>query len=497
MISEGVDLVAGPYVSNGVYGVHPFSFPCSSKNNITVTTEFDGVETIRVLDSEYTVSLNADQNGNPGGTITFSPVPVANTNIVIESSIPVKQSLDFTQGGAFNPDTLERALDDLALLIGQVRALADRALKIQVTSTDDPDDLIASVFAAEASAAASASAAAGSAFAAANVVSAGDLGFMPVDVAGDTMTGQLEVPSFVVNGSAAITTLGNAATKTTGTASGQVPLNGASKSASKTMAGVNFDLPQLQPLGAAISAGKLVITLNETTIDFRAGSLLDGTINRAQITTPLTLEVSSGSTLGMVNGVAATLVVIATEYYGAVQLGIVNIAGGVSLDETYLISTTAEGGVGAADSDSVIYTTTALTNVPFRVIGYIDITQATAGSWVSNPTRVQGSGGQAMTSLQSIGNGQTWQTGGRSLATTYYNTTSKPILVSVTAVGTASVSYTQLNATVDGVLIARSVSTNNGSATYTNVVFIVPPGMSYSVTQTGTGSLSLWAELRT
>lgn len=155
MISEGFDTVSGPYVSSG--GVnYTFSFPCTSKNNVTVTTSVSSVETTLVLDSDYTVALNPDQGSAPGGTVTLLVAPAVGLIIAIESSIPLKQSLDLTQGGAFNPDTIEQSLDDLVMLIGQLEEAVGRAVKAQVTNPIDGDALVASLYTSAANAAQSA-----------------------------------------------------------------------------------------------------------------------------------------------------------------------------------------------------------------------------------------------------------------------------------------------------------------------------------------------------
>jgi hypothetical protein len=58
--------------------------------------------------------------------------------------------------------------------------------------------------------------------------------------------------------------------------------------------------------------------------------------------------------------------------------------------ESNLVSTTAEGGAGGADSASVIYSTTARSNVACRCIGYIEITTgAVAGEWDNAPSKIQ------------------------------------------------------------------------------------------------------------
>jgi hypothetical protein len=78
---------------------------------------------------------------------------------------------------------------------------------------------------------------------------------------------------------------------------------------------------------------------------------------------------------------------------GVAELAVVNIAGANNLDETSLITTTAI--TTAADSANVIYSTTARTSVPFRVVGTIESTQTTAGTWATAPSTIQGAGGQA------------------------------------------------------------------------------------------------------
>jgi hypothetical protein len=184
---------------------------------------------------------------------------------------------------------------------------------------------------------------------------------------------------------------------------------------------------------------------------------------------------------------------LALDNAGTVELAVVNIAGGNNLTETGVITTTAEGGAGAADSASTIYSTTARTGVAYRVVGYIESTQATAGTWATAPSTIQGCGGQALTAMSSLGYGQTWQdvTVSRALATTYYNTTGKPISVS-------SWVSTTGNNPING--LVNSVEVANGGQGYAasaivGVTFIVPPGSSYSVTSTS-GTLTKFFELR-
>jgi len=122
---------------------------------------------------------------------------------------------------------------------------------------------------------------------------------------------------------------------------------------------------------------------------FRNATLATGDYVVRSITAATSIVVSSGSTLGTTSGVQSQINVLAIDNAGTVELGVVNNAGYLNLPENDLISTTAEGGAGGADSISAIYSTTARSNVPYRNVGYIVSTQATAGTWASSPTQIQ------------------------------------------------------------------------------------------------------------
>jgi len=240
----------------------------------------------------------------------------------------------------------------------------------------------------------------------------------------------------------------------------------------------------IQPISASVGSSALTISASALSLDFRSTSLTSGTVTTV-IGTPANLVISSGSTLGTIAATQSRIIVIALNNAGTIELAAVNISGGNDLTETTLISTTAEGGAGAADSANVVYSTTARTNLAYRVIGYIESTQATAGTWATAPSTIQGYGGQALSAMSSLGYGQTWQnvTGSRAVSTTYYNTTGKPIAVKIisgTNVGSITVNGTNIN----GGVAANVVSDT----------FLVPPGQSYAV-GTLTGGFN-WYELR-
>ena len=245
----------------------------------------------------------------------------------------------------------------------------------------------------------------------------------------------------------------------------------------------------IQPISASVSASALTISASALSLDFRSSTLGSGTVTTVS-GTPANLVISSGSTLGTVSAQQSRIVVIAMNNAGTIELAAVNISGGNQLDETNLISTTAEGGAGAADSANVIYSTTARTSLAYRVIGFIQSTQATAGTWATAPSTIQGVGGQALTAMSSIGYGQVWQSVTRTSGTTYYNTTGKPIMLSAGFVQGNSASTLAIGGvSVPNILAGAAGGAMPGS-------WIIPPGASYVITDSGTNSRSGTVELR-
>lgn len=247
---------------------------------------------------------------------------------------------------------------------------------------------------------------------------------------------------------------------------------------------------KIQPISASVGSNALTITLNPTVLDFRSATLTSGTINTRVVSSAISVVVSSGSTLGTVNAVQNRLAVLAIDNSGTVELAVVNISGGNDLSETGLISTTAEGGAGAADSANVIYSTTARTSVPYRVVGYVESTQATAGTWATAPGTIQGYGGQAFAAMSSLGYGQTLQAVARSSGNTYYNTTGKPIALfaEITSSGAGNC---LLSMRING-----GSSFNYGrvptSSLGVSSTVIIPPNASYLITDTNLSSKTTW-----
>jgi hypothetical protein len=119
-------------------------------------------------------------------------------------------------------------------------------------------------------------------------------------------------------------------------------------------------------------------------ISFRSSTLTSGAYNQRSATGATSLVISSGSTLGQQSGRLARLFIYALDNAGTIELAVSQTL----YHENQLATSSAEGGAGAADSGVDIYSTTARTGVPFRLIGILDNTQTTAGTWASAGTKL-------------------------------------------------------------------------------------------------------------
>jgi hypothetical protein len=94
-----------------------------------------GVETALVLGSDYSVTLNANQDTSPGGTVTYpisgSALPTG-SRLTIFGNLPYDQPLDLPSGGNFSPLALENQLDRQLMQTQQLLEQVGRAVKAPV-----------------------------------------------------------------------------------------------------------------------------------------------------------------------------------------------------------------------------------------------------------------------------------------------------------------------------------------------------------------------------
>lgn len=135
------DRVAGPFAGDGIVTSFPFAFKVFAKTDLeAIKTDALGVDLTTsggglVLDSDYSVTLNADQDNNPGGTVTyplgtsaFPTLPVGE-KLTLTTAIPETQLNDLPSGGPWNPRIVEDALDKTVMLTQQLSQQIDRMLR--------------------------------------------------------------------------------------------------------------------------------------------------------------------------------------------------------------------------------------------------------------------------------------------------------------------------------------------------------------------------------
>ena len=246
---------------------------------------------------------------------------------------------------------------------------------------------------------------------------------------------------------------------------------------------------QLQPISASIATNAITVSASALTLDFRSTTLTSGTVTTVS-GTPASLTIAATDSFGLVTAYGnQRIVILAINNAGTIELAASALYGGVSLDETGVITTAA-----TATTATAIKAANVRTGVAYRVIGFIDATFTTATGWGSLAL-IQGQGGEALSAMSSLGYGQTWQAVTRTSATTYYNTTGRPIQFKGDVVSNSNGTGAL---TVNGVSVGTMGGGYNsgGTQAYGGGGVVIPAGASYVWTISGSFASSQAYELR-
>lgn len=178
---------AGPFIGNSAQTVFPFEFKVYTTEEVKVVRAVlaSGAETILTLDSDYSVTLNVDQEADPGGEITYPIIGTAlpaTQSLTAVGDLTYEQQIDLPDGGSYDASDVEAMGDRLGIQAQQLDERLARAVMVPVSSTTDPQDLITellqasddAVMAAAAAAVSQGAASASAVDAAASVVTAGN-----------------------------------------------------------------------------------------------------------------------------------------------------------------------------------------------------------------------------------------------------------------------------------------------------------------------------------
>lgn len=128
---------AGPFPGNGFTVALPFTFKVFTAADVLAVKAVTatGVETTLTLGSDYTVTLNEDQNTLPGGTLTLVTAHATGTTVTLTSQVANTQGTDLTNLGGFYPKVINDALDRATIQIQQLAEKVGRSLLSAVSSS--------------------------------------------------------------------------------------------------------------------------------------------------------------------------------------------------------------------------------------------------------------------------------------------------------------------------------------------------------------------------
>jgi len=124
------------YTGNGSTTSFPYSFAIFDESDMVV---YVGDE---VIESGYTVT-GAGQT--EGGNVVFDTAPEDGAIITLLRNVPIERVTDFQEGGTFRPKNINDELDRLTAFTQQVQEGLDRAVKVDPTSSTNPEDVIPKV----------------------------------------------------------------------------------------------------------------------------------------------------------------------------------------------------------------------------------------------------------------------------------------------------------------------------------------------------------------
>lgn len=130
MVSTEINRIQ--YSGNGVTTAFSFPAPVQASADLIVITTTSGVDTIRTLTSDYTLTGVGTASSV---TVTFLSAPANGTTVTIYRSPAATQSLDLTENSNFPQESVETALDKLAMISARVKDAVTRCIRYPESTT--------------------------------------------------------------------------------------------------------------------------------------------------------------------------------------------------------------------------------------------------------------------------------------------------------------------------------------------------------------------------
>lgn len=349
----------------------PFNFTNNSHVEVilrNVTDPESPIDTTQVLGADYTIS-----GGDPGTTVVMVTAPTSNEKLIVRRTNPNTQITDYLGTSKFPAESHEEALDKLTRLVQELFEAFDRSAHLPKGTT--LSELL-----------------------------------LPDPVANAYLqwksdrSGLQNVTNVVPDSVTIPSTSKGDLIGHNGSGLARVPVGSdgrflqADSSDAEGLAWVDSDLGQAEyqnlGLSASVNANILTLALKQADgstdpstgtervrIPFRSSTLTSGAVVVRDVASSTSLDVPDGATLGTSDGVDEFLYIYALDNSGTVELA---VSRSKEFSEAELHSTTVMD--TSSDDANTLYSTTARSNVPIKLLGRIKINEATAGTWATAPT---------------------------------------------------------------------------------------------------------------
>lgn len=124
------------YTGDAIVTVFPYNFKVFEDTDLAVEIQdiATGVETIQVLNVDYTVSGVGDA---VGGNVTMIVSPIVGEKLIVKRILPLTQETDLVDNTVFSLELLEEGYDRLVMIAQELDERVSRALLADITSTAD------------------------------------------------------------------------------------------------------------------------------------------------------------------------------------------------------------------------------------------------------------------------------------------------------------------------------------------------------------------------
>lgn len=122
------------YVGDGSTTEFAFNFVVFVTTDVAVYTQDEEGEDQLISPSNYTVTLNENQDTNPGGVVVFNSAPADEEVIAVVSAVPETQPMVLTTYDGFDPEVLNKSADRAVSLIQQLSDDVSRSIRLPRTS---------------------------------------------------------------------------------------------------------------------------------------------------------------------------------------------------------------------------------------------------------------------------------------------------------------------------------------------------------------------------